>query len=196
MASKRTVAPKTVNRVILWQSVLKTAYEAMLADEVIWKILANLDNIQSDEYNKRYDTGLVKGAIYVPAAAHGALQGEAVVLFGQVFTSGSAGPGIADNNWPEVVTLRTEMEAYVKNILGWDDAKYKSAFDAIMDRRHQLLAHYDGSKAEYDEPAPGVQRMRSPRINFPFDQVRKDVIALIRVMYEFVQSDLLPSFSD
>jgi len=192
-AQKRVVSIETRNRILIWQAVLKTGYEAMLADDLIWQWL--VERIQDNNSSVNYAIGNLQSTVYVPAAAHSAVQVEAVILFYQVFADGKAGPGIAGNHDPEVVTLRNEMVAFAKATLGWDDAKYDGIMNSIKDRRHKLTAHYDGGAAEFDEPIPGVvQRMRMPGVNFPMNQERTDFISLIRVTYEFVQTDLLPSF--
>jgi hypothetical protein len=61
------VSKEIYNRVLIWRFVLKRAYEAMLADDVIWKMLT--ENIQNEEYHLTYQIASFEDRTYVPHVA-------------------------------------------------------------------------------------------------------------------------------
>jgi len=170
--------PKEVkNRLILWYLAVGDAHRAMVAEKKFWD--TGTGNLEAEK------TGLFLEAV-------SALQLKAVVLFCQVFNSGSGGTGIAGNKDKEVTNLREKINSDAKNELqnlGWSNEKYEETMGKIKKFRDKFTAHYDGNAAKYKEFQGGGAMMQSPGLNFIRSE-REDVALFFQTWFKCLRKKL------
>ncbi len=143
------------NRLRVWSFALHRSYSYIMTEEYMNK---NKDEINND---LNYSVSIDDCYTHVSYAACGALIESAIVLFYQVFTTGSEGPGIAGNRGNSVIDqIRELIISSSLSILKWSQEEFDEFMKQIRDMRNQVIAHYDGSKAGYEEVAPNITKMK------------------------------------
>jgi hypothetical protein len=134
------------NRILSWLEALQKAYSNIKVKEYIESKPESTDNSCNFILTNRPHFA---DASYTAADA---LINYAIILTWHVFASGYEGEGIAKNTGDaEVDNFRKNMNDYVKAELNWSD-KYFLEFTAIVGgNRNELVAHYDGNKANFVE---------------------------------------------
>ena len=116
----------------------------------------------------------------------------AVVLFRQVFSNGRGSPasGIANNYDDEIERIRERMEQHTVTALALPQADYDSLMANVASQRNELLAHYDGDKADFRRPIPEITAMKiAGSVRLMPDDV--EILAkVILTMHNFVQNEI------
>ena len=149
------------------------------------------ERFESIDNDCKYSIAGRPGYSHVSLTACSALTDSAVVLFCQIFSSGYEGNGTARNRGnAEVDGFRDEMEQYARTKLRWSRENYLRFLAYIEGVRNSFVAHYDGDKADYQEPAPGITSMKSVGSNLMPKDTQK-LTKLVGVMYEFINIKLV-----
>lgn len=110
----------------------------------------------------------------------------AIIGLSSIFNYGDSGEGIAKNDCISLKLIRKEMLKRTAIKLGHDDiSKIEAYIRNIVALRNQLIAHYDGSAADYSEDyfykydeqgsiiekEPGITKMKVPGTRFSQDEI-------------------------
>jgi len=109
----------------------------------------------------------------------------AVIGFSSIFKFGDQGEGIAKNNSEKVILIKREMIKRTAIKLGYTQQKLKEYIDKIVKIRDRLIAHYDGSIAEYKEvyldksesqdsllgSSPEIKKYMAPIVTFTNEEI-------------------------
>jgi hypothetical protein len=122
-------------------------------------------------------------------AIKSALNEAAIIWFCNVFTSGSAGDGIAGNNQSELNNFRESMKEYALKKLMWEDINVLNDFiSKVKTNRNKLIAHYDATytySSSDDSDKPAIQQMKLPGLELNMEEMNK-LCSVVQYMVEFL----------
>ena len=176
------------NRLLIWQSALQQARRYLKVSQYLWENLRENQWLWDTYCAYEQDSQPVQ--VHVGLTSSSALVESAVILVRQIFSTGSKGPGFADNKkHPDINTIRNEMETYVQIHLGWSADEYEQFSKFIRRNCDKFLAHYDGSAAEYEEHPSGVTSMKMIGANLNCEQ-RDQLEQVVSTMITFLHSKI------
>jgi hypothetical protein len=192
MINKSQISKEIINRINIWHIVARQSYEFMLASEYFWQLLVQDKN---NIYSQKYIINNTERHFNIIFSALEGLHTAAIILFWQIFDEGkgdSGGPGISNNKNKYLKNLRKELDDCLIKQLNWDENKYKSFKNKIKNIRHKLVAHYDGSFANYQEvplKSGSVSTMKPPGGYLNRDEA-KEFLSITKLTYEFIEQKL------
>jgi hypothetical protein len=202
METKKQLSLECKNRISLWMLMLEKTCSYLVIWENIWNNASNY----SHELDGLYYAGRPHRFKSEFAIEQGLLE-AAVIWFCNIFGNGKSGTGISDNYADDVKNVRKEMMEYTSQKLGYSNVEdFKSFVDKVKEVRHQLIAHYDGSKADYklpdlnlvdqegnivevtaqDSSRPAMQEMKAPCVNLEFEEkkkIKESAICMLEYLY-------------
>lgn len=168
------------NRIHIWHRMLEKAYDYLIINETIE---------YSSQAKLQYFIGPKIRTIATELTIKSALKESAIICFCNIITTGNEGIGIANNNDDTINRFRDKMFDFTFEKLAWHDKrKFDKLIKKIKSNRNQFIAHYDASKAKYEE-LTNVQRMLSPEIHLNDDEI-SDLKCIIKFMIEFIYLSL------
>lgn len=190
MGTKNTLSLGCKNRIHVWMQLLEKTCSYLIVWEKIWNNISNVPY----EFDCLYCTSKEQRRFRSEYIIEQSLLESAVIAFCNVFTAGKAGTGVADNYDNDIISTRRNMLDYASKNLGYPNANdFDSFINKVKAVRHQLLAHYDGSKADYHLPdldlidnegnrngnftqnplQPIIQMQKLPVVDLEFDEKKK-----------------------
>lgn len=103
---------------------------------------------------------------------------------------GSSGEGIANNTRNKgVIKFKEKMLDYTACELSWSRSKLDKFITKIITNRNELIAHYDGSVANYQKTEDGaITSMKLPGFSLNFDE-RNDFEKIVKHMNDFLHRE-------
>src|SRR6267142_562409 len=145
MTGARHMREEVTNRLIIWQTVLRNARTYLSLAEHLETV--HIEHWTTVELYQGCDSRINVGLV-----AQQGLHESALVGFRQVFTTGNAGPGFADNHAPDIQQIRARMEQHVMSQLHLTKEDFRRLLGQFRDQRNERIAHYDGKTADYRQP--------------------------------------------
>lgn len=178
-----TLTNEEKNRICIWLSVLHKVNDYCAVCEEQQSKLTKV--IENQDWGTYYVGGRSCSYLYPHVIEKGLLE-AAIVGLGSIFNSGDGGVGIAKNKSNGLEWIKDELIRRTALKLGY--ANPTCLYDYIQkfrEYRDQIIAHYDGSKAEYEEDffdvhdsdgnivgkEPGIIKMRMPSISFSHEKI-------------------------
>lgn len=186
MGEAQPALPKEYhNRLKVWYLALWNAHRNLVVERHF-----RVNRLMSDEYCSYSSDGLSFSALVGPVAQK-ALIDSAIVLLCQVYSTGSDGPGFASNRDPEVQRIRSEMGERVQSRMRLTKNEFDQFLDRIRKIRNQLVAHYDGCAADYDELSEGVAKMLMPGASLRPEEIdRLEMVVAAMLSYAHAKSQI------
>lgn len=173
------LSKETKNRIFLWHHMIHKAYNYLIVDNTI-------ELSESDYLDTSYDIDIKTHRITSKDCIKDALKESAIIWFCNIFTTGNDGVGIADNKKNvEISDFREKMKDYVVSKLSWERSKLDVFIKKVKDNRNKLIAHYDGSFANYQEIAPGQEQMKAPVVTLDYCEIQ-ELREILKYMSEFI----------
>jgi len=192
MINKSQIPKEILNRINIWYILAKQSYEFMLASEYFWQLLVQ---DKSNIYFKKYTINNTERHFNIIFSALEGLHTAAIILFWQIFDEGKGSrgsPGISNNKNKYLKNLRKDLDNYLIKQLNWDENKYENFKDRLKNIRHKLIAHYDGSFANYQEVLlknGKVSKMQALGGYFNRNEA-KEFLSITKLTYEFIEQKL------
>jgi hypothetical protein len=190
--NKNKIPENVKKRIDLWYIIAIQSYQFMLADEYLWELFVQ-DIKKENVFSQKYIIDNTERHFNVLLSAIEGLHTAVVIMFWQIFDEKSyGGHGISSNAEDYLKNVRKELDNYLIKQLDWDENKYKKFKDKLKNIRHKLVAHYDGSFADYQEVLlenGKVSKMKPPGYYFNRDEA-KEFLSVLKLTYEFILSKL------
>lgn len=173
------------NRLGIWRLLIKETYESLLVAEELWQMIKKDDAYQ--EYSRPYVIAEKNRHYNFCVTAQTAIFTQVVIFFGNIYGPGEGGVGFSKNANEQCKLFKKEMESFVLLELKMSDTEFQTLKNKMIDRRHQQVAHFDGSKAEYTvKPNGWVTTHKLPFAHFNQEE-SVEIKALIKAMYTHIE---------
>lgn len=183
MDPRISLSKEEKNRVCVWLSVLADVNSCCAVCEEQKNKMPVLP--KEEDWGYYYLHGRPSSYLS-PIVIEDGLLFAAIIKVSSMFNTGNSGVGIASNNCLNVKLVRDELLKRTANNLGYFSADELEAYiKRLVSLRNQLLAHYDGSEADYSEELedvygingelierrPFIMRMKSSHIRFSNEEI-------------------------
>ena len=167
-------------RVFIWRDAIDKAHRYLLISQTI-----KHEFPKADDY-MQLDVGDVPMSFHIHLTTRMGLIEAAIIMLRQIFSTGNSCRGIAKNRGnPIIDSIRSSMEDFSVLKLDWTRDEYIDFTILIKNQRDQQIAHFDGSKAGFDDSTEGLIRTKSVGATINLVE-EKRLLLIVSSMHEYI----------
>lgn len=189
---KISLSKEERTRADIWVSVLQKTCNNLAVCAKIYKEYESIFGKAFEDNFGEYHVGGQPISYHTSSVIEKALvEASLVGLFSVIYGSGREGEGVAANQTENLKKLEDLMIGRAASKLEYSSEQvFREYLRKQLCIRNEVVAHYDGSKASFNDDDPLLVSMKMPSATFPPDEVlqlRDTAISLLESLQELLR---------